>query len=261
MKHDYIVYEKRDQIAYVTINRPESLNALHPPANKEMLEAFTDFRDDPETRVAIVTGAGERAFCAGDDLKYQVAHGKPGEPYPEYDRYPLGGITHDFKCWKPIIGAVNGYALGGGMELALACDILVAADHATFGLPEPKVGVVAGAGGPYRLTRQVPLKIAMGMLLTGLSIDAQEAYRVGLVNEVVSSDQLMEAAERWASQIIEGAPLTATATKQMALNGLDLPFDEAMESWPSEYRKAMESADYFEGPRAFSEKRKPNWTG
>ena len=136
MEHDYILYEKKEQIAYITINRPESLNAVHPPANKEMLEVFSDFRDDHKLRVAILTGSGNRAFCAGDDLKYQVKHGKPGEPYPEYNEYPLGGITHDFKCWKPIIGAVNGYALGGGMELALGCDILIAVEHAKFGLPD-----------------------------------------------------------------------------------------------------------------------------
>ena len=259
MEHDYILYEKKEQIAYITINRPESLNAVHPPANKEMLEVFSDFRDDHNLRVAILTGSGNRAFCAGDDLKYQVKHGKPGEPYPEYNEYPLGGITHDFKCWKPIIGAVNGYALGGGMELALGCDILIAVEHAKFGLPEPRVGVVAGAGGPYRLTKQIPFRIAMGMLLTGDPIDAKEAYRIGLINEVVPSTQLMKAAERWASRIIEGAPLSITASKQMALIGQDLPFDEAMDNWPSEFRKAMDCPDYIEGPLAFTQKRKPNW--
>ena len=261
MAYEFITYRKKNALAYVTINRPESMNAVHPTCNREIGEAFADFRDDPAMRVAILTGAGDRAFCAGDDLKYQAAHGRPGEPYPEHDKYPLGGITHDFVCWKPIIGAVNGVALGGGMELALACDILIAAEHATFGLPEPKVGGVAGAGGPYRLPRQVPHKIAMGMLLTGRAISAPEAYRLGLVNEVVPLEQLMPTAEQWASEIIDAAPLSAPASKQMALTGLDSPLDQAMKSWPSEYRKAMASPDYIEGPRAFADKRQPRWEG
>ena len=261
MAYDFIVYEKKAAVAYMTINRPEILNALHSPSNKELGEAFADFRDDATLRVAIITGAGDRAFCAGDDLKYQAAHGRPGEPYPDFDRYPLGGITADFVCWKPIIGAVNGHALGGGMELALACDILIAAESATFGLPEPKVGVVAGAGGPYRLPRQIPHKIAMGMLLTGRSISAEEAYRLGLVNEIVPLDRLMRTAEEWASEIAEAAPLAAPASKQMAMTGLDMTLGQALQSRPSEYKNALDSPDYIEGPRAFAEKRQPRWDG
>lgn len=149
MTYQFIRYEKKDAVAYVTIDCPESLNVLHSAANREMRQAFTDFRDDPEALVAILTGAGDRAFSAGNDLKYMAQHGKPGEPYPEAHKWPLGGITAEFVCWKPIIAAVNGYALGGGLELAMACDVILAADHAVFGLPEVTVGL-----GPCRASSQ-----------------------------------------------------------------------------------------------------------
>ena len=261
MAYEHIHYDKIGRLARITIDRPDRRNALHPPASREMLDAFTDFRDHPDLLVAIVTGAGDQAFCAGDDLKHLVEHGKRGEPYPGWDVYPLGGITSGFVCWKPIIAAVNGHALGGGFELALACDIVVAAEHAEFGLPEPRVGVVAGAGGPFRLPRQLPLKLAMGMLLTGRRMTAPEAHGWGLVNEVVPGDRLMQTAERWASDILECAPLSVRATKQMALMGLDRPGDEAMGDSYSEYRMALYSEDYVEGPKAFAEKRRPVWKG
>ena len=259
MTYQYIEYETRGEVAYVTINRPKSLNALTPETNRELGEAFADFRDSADLKVAILTGTGDRAFCAGDDLKYVAEHGKLNEPYPGFGEHVFGGITHDFVCWKPIIGAINGYALGGGLELAMACDILIAAEHATFGLPEPKVGVVAGAGGPYRLPRQIPHKVAMGMLLTGRSISADHAYQLGLVNEVIAAEELISSAGQWAADIIEGAPLAVTASKQMALSALDAPFEVSFRSRPSEYVKAMASPDYLEGPRAFAQKRPPKW--
>ena len=148
-----IVYEKDESIAYVTLNRPEVMNALHPPAHEELWEVWYDFRDDPDVWVAILTGAGERAFSAGNDLKYQAAHA--GEPTPVLLPGGFGGITNRFDCNKPIIAAVNGYALGGGFEIALACDIIIAAEQARFGLPEPTVGLAPGAGGVHRLPRQV----------------------------------------------------------------------------------------------------------
>ena len=168
MAYEFISYEKKGRIAYVTIRRPERLNALHPYANAELLDAFTGFRDDSDAWVAILTGTGERAFSAGNDLVYTAQHGgaRPGP------RAPFGGITTGFECWKPIIAAVNGYALGGGLELAMACDIIIAAEHAELGLPEPRVGLFAGAGGVHRLPRHVPHKVAMGMLLTARRISA-----------------------------------------------------------------------------------------
>lgn len=257
--YQYILYEKIGSLARITINRPEKRNALHPAASLEMLEAFTDFRDNAGLLVAIVTGTGDQAFCAGDDLSHMVQHRKPGEPYPDWDLYPLGAITSKFVCWKPIIAAVNGFALGGGFELALACDIIVAAEHSEFGLPEPTIGVVAGAGGPHRLARQLPLKIAMGMLLTGKRLGAQEAHELGLVNEVVPGGQLMQVAERWAKDILKCAPNAVRATKQMALMGLGQSLENAIRNSYSEYEKALNSEDYFEGPRAFVEKRTPKW--
>ena len=258
MGYEFIVYEKRGRIAYLTINRPDRLNALHPPANSEIRDAMTDFRDDPDAWVAIITGAGERAFSAGNDLKYTAERGRHRRPVGSA---PFGGITSDFECWKPIIAAVNGFALGGGLELALACDIIVAAEHAEVGLPEVRVGLVAGAGGVHRLPRHVPLKVAMGMMLTGRRIPAQEAYRIGLVNEVVTQSKLMETAEGWASDILKGAPLSVRASKQMALSGLPWPLEIAMGRTYSEHERAKASDDFVEGPRAFAEKRKPNWTG
>ncbi|MDO8472987.1 MAG: enoyl-CoA hydratase-related protein, partial [Dehalococcoidia bacterium] len=142
MSNRYVIYEKRGRIAYVTINRPEVMNALHPPANRELADIWCDFRDDPELWVAVLTGAGERAFSTGNDLKYVVDQDMR-ETDTELPPGGFGGLTN-FECWKPIIAAVNGYAVGGGMEMALACDIIIAAENAKFGLPEPKVGLTAG---------------------------------------------------------------------------------------------------------------------
>jgi enoyl-CoA hydratase/carnithine racemase len=262
MNFEHISYEKRDRVAYITINRPAHMNAQHPMANKEMVEAFGDFRDDPNVLVAILNGAGERAFSAGNDLKYMAEHGKPGEPYPDAHKYPLGGITTNFSCWKPIIAAVHGYALGGGFELALSCDLIIATEDARFGLPEARVGVVASGGGPHRLVRQMPLNIAMGILLGGKPITAGQAHQWGLVNEVVPTlADLMPAAERWANDILEGAPLSIRATKQVALQGLESTLDIAISREYSEYRKARDSQDFVDGPKAFAAKRKPIWKG
>jgi enoyl-CoA hydratase/carnithine racemase len=262
MAYEFLTYEKRGRIAYVTINRPERLNALHPPANSEMLTAFTEFRDDPEAWIAILTGTGDRAFSAGNDLRVTAERDQERDgPQNPVGRAPFGGITSGFECWKPMIAAVNGYALGGGLELALSCDVIVAADHAEVGLPEPRVGLIAGAGGVHRLPRHVPHKVAMGMMLTGRRIKAQEALRIGLVNEVVPLADLMPTAERWAAEMLECAPLSLRASKQMALQGLDWPLEIAFSRSYSEQQRMGASADRIEGPRAFSEKRKPIWTG
>ena len=258
MSYEFFLYEKKGRIAYVTINRPDRMNALHPPTNAEMRQIFTDFRDDPDVWVAILTGAGDRAFCAGNDLKHTAERDK--DPSRAGGNVAMRDITTDFTCWKPIIAAVNGYALGGGLELAMACDIIVAADHAELGLPEVRVGLVAGTG-VHRLPRHLPLKLAMGMMLTGRRISAHEAHRIGLVNEVVPKADLLAAAERWAGEILEGGPLMVRATKQAVTEGLDSTLDIALSRTYSEIQRAAASADRIEGPRAFAEKRKPNWTG
>ncbi|MGQ9555410.1 MAG: enoyl-CoA hydratase-related protein [Anaerolineae bacterium] len=257
MNYKYIVYEKREHTAYVTLNRPEVMNALHPPLKAELDAAWEDFISDSDLWVAILTGTGERAFSAGADLKYRTS-----EADQESLRQPAQAGEHILdRCWKPIIAAVNGYAVGGGLELALRCDIIVAAAHARFGLPEPRRGLLADEGGVVKLPRRIPYYLAMGMILTGKFITAQEAYRMGLVNEVVPMSELMPAAERWAAEVLECAPLALQAAKQAIVSTLDLPEEVALQRIESlaAVRRLRESEDYIEGPRAFAEKRKPIW--
>jgi enoyl-CoA hydratase/carnithine racemase len=253
MQLEFVRYEKRDHIATVTINRPDVMNALHPPANEELARVWQDFAADADAWVAILTGAGERAFSAGNDLKWTAQHGVPKMPEGGF-----GGIVTR-ELWKPLIAALNGVALGGGLEIALACDVIIAADHARLGLPEPRVGLMAAAGGVHRLPRHIPLKVAMGMMLTGRHVTAEEAYRVGLVNEVVPLAGLMPAAERWAHEIAECSPLSVQATKQAASMGLGRPLADAMGGSYPAVQKLFSSQDVIEGPRAFAEKRKPKW--
>ena len=261
MGYQYATYEKRGHVATITINRPEVLNALHPPANEELSAIWDTFAADPDAWIAILTGAGDRSFSAGNDLKYTAQH----TDQVVTPRAPLkggfGGITARFDLFKPTIAAVNGWAMGGGCEMALACDIVIAAEHARFGLPEPRVGLVAGAGGVHRLPRKIPLSIAMGMILTGRHIDAQEAHRWGLVNEVVPLPQLMPTAERWAADILLCAPLAVRGSKEAAMTGLDLPLETALRRTCDNLQAHMASADRIEGPRAFAEKRPPQWKG
>jgi enoyl-CoA hydratase/carnithine racemase len=260
MSYQHTIYEKKGHIAYITINRPEVMNALHYEANVELGEIFNDFKQDDESWVAIFTGAGERAFSAGNDLKATAAATARGEKLSDKPVI-FGGITSGFECYKPIIAAVNGFALGGGFELALACDIIIAAEHARFGLPEPRVGLIAAAGGMHRLPAQIPLKLAMGMMLTGKQITAQEAYRFGLVNEVVPGTEIMAVAERWANEILECSPVSVRLTKEAVYAGLTYSVEEAMKLDKPRLKRLLESEDFVEGPKAFSEKRKPQWTG
>ncbi len=262
--YQYVLYEKKGHIASVTINRPEVMNALHAGANSELSEVFTDFKEDDNTWIAILTGAGERAFSAGNDLKATAAATARGEQMtaqaqanrPVY----FGGVV-GLQCNKPIIAAVNGVAAGGGFEIALACDLIIAAEHARFALPEPRVGLVAGAGGMHRLPQQLPLKLAMGLLLAGKWLSAQDAAHYGLVNEVVPAEQLMATAERWAGEILECSPLSVRLTKESVMAGLALPVEEAMAADRKRLQVLLSSQDFREGPAAFAEKRKPNWTG
>ncbi len=254
---EFCKVESEGRVLVVTINRPEVMNSLHPPASFELAKVFDDFAADPELWVAILTGAGERAFSAGNDLKYTAAGGK-------FELPPTGfaGLTQRFDNWKPIIAAVNGVALGGGFEIVLACDLIIAAEEASFALPEPRVGLAALAGGLHRLPRHIPLKQAMGIILTGRRISAQEAQELGLVNEIVPRKELMAAARRWADQILKCAPLSVRGSKQAALQGLDHASLEEAQSTRYEGLGAMvRSEDFREGPRAFVEKRPPHWQG
>ena len=262
MAYEFVYVEKREHLTVVTINRPEVMNALHPPACRELDEAFIDFSEDPDAWVAIITGAGEKAFSAGNDLKWQASHGGDAvRKGLDSLKGGFGGITRRFDCFKPIVGAINGLALGGGFEIVLACDIVVVADNASFGLPEPRVGLIAGAGGVHRLPRYAPSCLAMGLILTGRHISAQEAYRMGLVNEIVPQEKLMATAERWVDEILACSPLAVRAAKEAALEGLGLPLKEAIRKSYHGVAAMLQSEDYVEGPKAFAEKRKPQWKG
>jgi len=255
---EFCQVERDGRILTVTIDRPEVMNALHPPANVELGEVFDEFCSDDELWVAIITGAGDRAFSAGNDLKYQAAGGgKLGVA-------PMGfaGLTARYDNVKPVIAAVNGVAMGGGFEIALACDLIIASEQAVFALPEPRVGLAALAGGMQRLPQQIPLKQAMGMLLTGRRVSASEGRELGFVNEVVPHAELMPAARRWAEEIAACAPLSVRATKQVAMASLDGGSVAENVSRRYDQLAAMfKSEDFIEGPRAFAQKRPPVWKG
>jgi enoyl-CoA hydratase/carnithine racemase len=264
VSEEFVHVEQRGRVLLITLDRPEKMNALNGSMMAALAESWQRLRDDDELLAAIVTGAGDRAFSAGNDLKYTAAHA--GQTVATSDAAPMGtggfgGITSRYDLFKPVIAAVNGWAMGGGCEIALACDIIVAAEHARFALPEPRVGLVAGAGGMHRLPRQLPLKIAMGMMLTAKPIEARQALHYGLANEVVPQAQLMATAERWANEILECAPLAARGSKQAAMTGLELPLADAIRGPYSIIQAHMRSNDRLEGPRAFAEKRPPVWQG
>ena len=261
MAYDFITVEKSDHITTLTINRPEVMNALHPPCCFEMDEALNEFADNPNDWVCILTGAGDRAFSAGDDLKWQALHG--GEAVFEAAQRCRGGyagIAGRFDCYKPIIAAVNGVALGGGFDVVLSCDLIIAAEDARFGLPEPKVGTMA-MGSVQRLIRRIPYYRAMDMIFTARMVTAEEALEMGLVNEVVPHRELMETAHHWASQIVECAPLAIRASKEAAIKGESLPLDQAIAQRLPGMREMFASEDFTDGPRAFAGKRKPSWKG
>ena len=255
-KYKFCTLERDGWVLKVRINRPEVRNALHPPANEELSGIFNAFEKDENLRVAILTGAGNESFSAGNDLKYMAS----GNPIyiPEMG---FAGLTSRPNRLKPIIAAVNGLALGGGLEIAMACDIVVAADHAKFGLPEVKIGLFAGAGGVQRLPRQIGKKAAMEMMLTGQAIDCKKALDLGLINYAVPAEQLMEKAEKLAYAITQASPMAIRSTLKLHNNTSHFASEDEAVTEPHDiFDDLINSNDFWEGSRAFAEKRKPKWT-
>jgi len=252
----FVITERRGAALHVTINRPEVRNALHPLAHDELAEMFDAFAADDTLAVAVLRGIGDLAFCTGSDLKYRVDAG--GNPTPSTG---FAGLCERYDLYKPVIAAVNGDAVGGGLEIVLACDLAIAVEHARFGLPEPRVGLCAH-GGLHRLARSVPAKAAARLALTGRLFSAAEALAMGLINEFVPRADFDAAVDALVAEVTACAPLALQATKQMMEDGLKRPSIEAAfaADYPA-YRKMLESNDAKEGPRAFAEKRRPRWSG
>jgi enoyl-CoA hydratase/carnithine racemase len=251
-------YKKEGKIAIFTLNRPDAMNALNPNLFKEMSDAFIDFKDDDSLWVGIVTGAGEKAFCAGADIKTMlpVIEKFKGQPWGEP---PI--IMKGLSLWKPLIAAVNGVALGGGLEVALACDIRIAVEKALFGLPEVTLGLIPAWGGTQRLPRVIGAAKAAEMLFTGKPIDAQEAYRIGLVNKVVPPADLMATAMNIAETICKAGPLAVRAAKQAMVQGVNTSMEDGLLLESVLRDHIVSTKDFAEGCKAFIEKRKADFKG
>lgn len=257
-------YEKKDHVARITLNRPHVLNAMDQRMHAELADIWDDVEADDEVRVAVLTGAGERAFSVGQDLRERARLDEVGAERTGFGSRGQPGwprLTERFDLTKPVIARVDGFALGGGFELALACDLVVASTRSVFALPEARLGLIPGAGGVFRLVRQLPLKTAMGYLLTGRRMDARTALGFGLANEVVPPELLDRCVESWVAELLLSAPLSLRAIKQAALQGLDRPLEEAFALHYSLDEARRRSSDAVEGPRAFAQGRTPRWAG
>jgi enoyl-CoA hydratase/carnithine racemase len=250
----YCKVEDRGHLRIVTINRPEVANALTREASHEMEAVWNEFAADDNLWVGILTGAGERFFSAGNDLKAQAAGKRGPRPHTGF-----AGLAMRTDLTKPVIAAVNGAALGGGFEVALACDIIIAAENAYFGLPEGRNGMMASGGGVQRLPRAIPEKLAMGILLTARRVTAQEGHSMGFVNEVAPVGQVLDVALRWADQILELAPIAVRAAKEAAYASQDMTLEESIRATFPIHATLASTEDFLEGPKAFAEKRKPVW--
>jgi len=249
-------YQKEGKIAIITLNRPEALNSFDPDQIDQFNKCLRDFNSDDDVWVAIVTATGERAFSVGADIKttlpkIQESANRAGMPAPL--------ICEDGQIWKPIVVAINGACLGGGFEVALACDIRIAAENATFGFPEINLGLIPGWGGTQRLPRAIPMAKAAEILMSARPIDAQEAYRIGLVNKVVPLAELMNEAKKMAEALIKPAPLAARAAKQAMMLGVEMTLPNGLELEYQLERYVTRSEDFQEGRQAFIEKRKANF--
>jgi enoyl-CoA hydratase/carnithine racemase len=258
------LFEVRDKVAWITLNRPKALNSLNPQLRWQLSQHMDEVESNDDIWLTVITGAGDKAFCAGADLKHRALERSASEEQRAHWRELVSQTRHIIERWytpKPIIAMVNGYALGGGLEVAMACDIIVAADHAEFGLPEPRRGLIAGSAGVHRLPRQIGLKPAMGYMLTGRHMTASRAYQLGLVNEVVPYNELKSTVDGYVADILRCAPLAVRATKEASMRGLDYPLPQAYYNRYESEVKRVNSRDSLEGPRAFAEKREPNWQG
>jgi len=251
-----IEYRTEDRTAIITINRPEVLNALSAENLIEISNHLLRYRDDMKLRACIITGAGEKAFCTGMDVKETQPDGL-GNP----DACPENTLVRGLEIWKPLIAAVNGYALGGGLELVLACHIRIASENAMFGLPEVTLGLIPGWGGTQRLAKLIPYGKAVEMILTGKRIDANEALNLNLVSKVVPTKDLMKVAKELAVQLCDSAPLAIQAAKEAVYRGHDIPLFEGLKLESELSKKTMSTKDYAEGRTAFLEKRKPEYKG
>lgn len=255
-----IRFAVENHVARVTIDRPDRMNAIDEAAEAELMRVWATIEKDEEVRCVVLTGAGERAFCTGADMKQ--SGNKTGLEYWAAARPGgFGGLSLRETLDVPVVARVNGHALGGGMEMVLGCDIVVAAENATFGLPEPRVGRLALDGGIALLPRRLPHVWAMGMLLTGRRVPAAEALRLGLVNEVVPQAALDAAVDRWVADILACAPLSVKAVKQMVRRGAGLSPREAQMLRVPALVAALQSTDQDEGVKAFVERRTPRWQG
>ena len=249
------LFEKKGRVAYMIFNRPEAMNALDPETLIEFSQACIDFRDDPDLWVAIITGAGDKAFCAGADLKKLTPRITEGT----FEVPPT--IMRGLDIWKPFIAAVNGLALGAGLEVMLACDLTIASENAVFGLPEVRWGLIAGWGGVMRLPRMIPRAKANEIIMMARTIDAQEAYRLGLINCIVPQSEILATAEKWAEEILTLGPLAIRAAKELATKSTVLSLEDAWKLKDTITQPLFLSRDSREGQRAFSEKRWPNFRG
>ncbi|MDC3357941.1 enoyl-CoA hydratase-related protein [Pseudomonadales bacterium] len=257
-------FEVKDKVAWITLNRPAAMNSINPELRWQLSEHLNEVENNDNIWLAVITGAGQKAFCAGADLKHRAMERNATSEQLAKWRQLAQETKHIIERWhfkKPLIAMVNGYALGGGLEIAMACDIIVAADHAEFGLPEPRRGLIAGSAGVHRLPRQIGLKPAMGYLLTGRHMSAIRAFQLGLVNEVVPANELTDTVQGYVDDILRCAPLAVRATKEAAVKGLDHPLAQAFYTRYEGEVARQQSADALEGPRAFAEKRSPQWQG
>lgn len=246
-------------VATIVINRPERLNAMDQAAYDDLSDAWIRVRDDKAIRVAVVTGAGDRSFTVGADIKSFLTAEDDHADFWLTQRAQL--LNRGLEVWKPVVAAVNGFCLGGGMTLLFATDVRIASDHATFGLSEVKRGIFAGNGGTQRVMENMPKAIAMEMLLTGDAISADDAARWGLINKVVSADKLMDTAHEYAARIAANAPLAVQASKELALRSLDVDLATGLRLEQAMTRILKTTADAHEGPKAFAERRSPVFKG